>query len=353
MDDTELLLAVSADGVGATSVPAGTLKAAGLMERQHLQEWVIAHPEILGQGVMVVAVEYDGWMAGSGAQRDRLDVLGLDVDGRLVVAELKRGPAPDTVDMQAIKYAAMASQFKVETLATAYASYRAKRGATITVEAAADEISTHAPATTDETLANPRLVVIAQSFSPSVISSVVWLAKRGLTIALTRFQPYQLEDGRVLVTFSRLFPLPTLEDSIVAPGTPTADIPVAQLPVVEWHVEELVALGRIANPTARTVLDMCSERADSIVSLTEIVDAAGITRSAARGQLAGLTMVIKSRFKRRNWPFVVKWAADGTQQASYTMSASMAGRWLEAARHLEAENSDVSPAAIDDDETGI
>ena len=50
------------------------------------------------------------------AAADRLDLLGLDEDGSLV-AELKRGPAPDTVEMQAIKYAAFASRFTVETLA--------------------------------------------------------------------------------------------------------------------------------------------------------------------------------------------------------------------------------------------
>ena len=169
---------------------------------------MIAHPQILGDDVMIVAVEYDGWVVGAGAQRDRLDVLGLDADGRLVVAELKRGPAPDTVDMQAIKYAAMASQFNVKTLAGAYASYRTKRGTAMSTEAAAEELSTHAPGMTDESLANPRVAVIAQSFPPSVISSVVWLANRGVTLSLTRFQPYQLDDARVVVTFSRLFPSP-------------------------------------------------------------------------------------------------------------------------------------------------
>jgi hypothetical protein len=88
------------------------------------------------------------------------------------------------------------------------------------------------------------------------------------------------------------------------------------LPAIEWSTDDLVALGRVANPKRRAVLDLCSERPESYVSLTEVVEAAGVSRPAARGQLAGLTMVIKSRFKRRNWPFVLRWAAVGAQQAS-------------------------------------
>jgi RecB family endonuclease NucS len=85
-----------------------SLADAGLREREHLQEWVIAHPEIIGPDVMIVTFEFDKWSSTSGEQKDRLDVLGLGKDGRIVVAELKRGRAPDTVDMQALKYAAMA-----------------------------------------------------------------------------------------------------------------------------------------------------------------------------------------------------------------------------------------------------
>ena len=62
-----------------------------MQERAHLQEWVIAHPEILGDDLLVVTAEYDRWEGAGGAlARDRLDVLALAPTGRLVVAELKR-----------------------------------------------------------------------------------------------------------------------------------------------------------------------------------------------------------------------------------------------------------------------
>jgi hypothetical protein len=164
VDSGELLLAVAADGKTASAVTTSTLAAAGLLERQPLQEGVVAYPEILGPGVMVVAIEYDGWIVAGDPQRDRLDVLGLDTDGRLVVAELKRGVAPDMVEMQAVKYAAMASRFKVESLAAAHASFSTRRNHPMTVDQAAEGLQSHADALTDETLKDTRVVVIAQGF---------------------------------------------------------------------------------------------------------------------------------------------------------------------------------------------
>ncbi len=94
----------------ARRAQAISLADAGLRERSDLQEWVRENPEILGDGVYIVTFEFGAWRARDGRAADRLDLLGLDDDGRLVVAELKRGPAPDTVEMQAIKYAAFASR---------------------------------------------------------------------------------------------------------------------------------------------------------------------------------------------------------------------------------------------------
>lgn len=340
MDSGEMLLAVAEGGHKADRVPPTSLQVAGLLERAHLQEWVVAHPEILGDGVMVATVEYDGFVVAGGAQKDRLDVLGLDPDGHLIVAELKRGVAPDPVEMQAVKYAAMASRFTLKTLASAHAAYRTRRGTAMSADEAAEALQAHAPTLSDETLGEPRVVVVAQGFSPVVISSVVWLRKRGVDISLVRFQPYQTPTGQVFVTFSRLFPLPELP--IVAPGTLVAEVPTNSLPQVEWTTADLVALGQIANLTTRTALDLCAERPDGTVSLTEVVESAGVSRAAGKGQLAGLTMVVKSRFGRRNWPFTAKWAADGTPQAFYTMSAATAARWREAAIQLDAEQSDAS-----------
>ena len=98
------------NGTSAVTMATSTLGRRGC-GRQHLQEWVLANPEILGEGRPHRHGEFDQWFSKEGRDPDRLDVLGLGQDGRLVVAELKRDLTPDLVTMQAINYAARASRF--------------------------------------------------------------------------------------------------------------------------------------------------------------------------------------------------------------------------------------------------
>src|SRR5262245_51023354 len=109
------------DGQVATPATPTSLSKLGFQERRHLQEWVIANPQVLGDDVLVVTSEFDRWAAdadGSPAW-DRLDVLGLDSTGRLVVVELKRARADRDVHLQAVTYAALVSRFTLDTLAEA------------------------------------------------------------------------------------------------------------------------------------------------------------------------------------------------------------------------------------------
>ncbi|UYM25743.1 hypothetical protein NQP46_30550 [Streptomyces albus] len=56
-------------GEAATPIARTGLAAEGLLERQHLQEWVIAHPQVLGESVLVVTAEYDRWADTDGVPR--------------------------------------------------------------------------------------------------------------------------------------------------------------------------------------------------------------------------------------------------------------------------------------------
>lgn len=214
----ELLFHVS--GSTATAGERISLAETGLNEREHLQEWVLANPQMLGDDVMIITFEFDRWLPAAKSQakvRDRLDILGIDSAGTIVVAELKRDVAPDTVEMQAIKYASMAAQFVPATRAQAFQRHLAQAGETVSTDEAAARLAEHAEGALDlKILRRPRIVLIAGDYPDTTMTSAIWLTQMGVHFTLVRYQAYRTPVG-VHVTTSRLWPLDQAEDLVVRP----------------------------------------------------------------------------------------------------------------------------------------
>ncbi len=191
---------------------------AGLREREDLQEWVRKHPQVLGPNIRIVTFEFSEWRSREGSELDRLDLLGIDSDGRLVVAELKRGTAPSTVEMQAIKYAAFASRFTEETLSETHAKYLSnEKSAPVSLDEARSALENHIDGEFDpDLLRQPRIVLMAARFPPQVTATAVWLTEMGLDISLVQFGAYRAEHDIVL-TVSQLWPPQDIEDFTVSP----------------------------------------------------------------------------------------------------------------------------------------
>lgn len=313
----------------AESATPISLSEAGLTERAHLQEWVLAHPKIIGEGVHVVTAEFDTWRSTAGAERDRLDVLGLDRSGRLIVAELKRDRAPDTVDMQAIKYAALASRFTPEVLASQHAEFLRKRDSVISDEEAMALLIEHVGSDLDqELLRQPRVVLVASEFPSTVTATVVWLSEMGVDLSLVRIQAYRTPQ-EVIVTASQIYPIPDVEDFTVSPVRASARRARGDdKPEIPWDAESLRRFrDTVTNPTVLATMELCSSSPGAWISLRDVEAKAGRTLGEARGDLAGLTMMVKRRFGRSNWPFEAEWAAGGDENAYYRMDPALAEIW--------------------------
>jgi len=318
------------NGTSAVSMATSTLEAAGLRERQHLQEWVLANPEILGEDVLIVTSEFDQWFSKEGRDPDRLDVLGLGQDGRLVVAELKRDLTPDLVTMQAINYASRASRFTPDMLADAFMSFhRGRSDAVGTSDDALSRLLVHAPTLSADTLRNPRIVIVAGAFTPKVTSAAVWLSERGIDITLTRIQAYALDEGHV-VTVSQVWPVPQAEDFVVSPSRVATATAAPSSPEVEWTREDLVTLSSSGvSETILATMDECSRRPDQYVGGDEIQAITGRAAPQHRGDFGGFGVVLKHRFGRSNAPYSVDYAAGDTYQQYYSVSPDIASMWTE------------------------
>lgn len=96
-----------------------SFKDQNIKERQHLQEWIAKNPEVLGEKLLIIQKEFDGFSD----TRERLDLLALDDQGNVVVIENKLDDSGRDVTWQAIKYASYCSSLSKEEIIEIYAKY--------------------------------------------------------------------------------------------------------------------------------------------------------------------------------------------------------------------------------------
>ena len=104
-------------------VPSTTFEAEQLQERADLQRLLRDQPEVLEEGLFIVAEEFSNWQDSSRS----IDLLALDAEGNLVVIELKRTQTGDHSELQAIRYAAMVSNMTLEQVIAAHRYYLQRR----------------------------------------------------------------------------------------------------------------------------------------------------------------------------------------------------------------------------------
>lgn len=217
----QLLHIDSQDHTRAEAVERTTMTVRRLTEAGHLERWIIEHPEVLGDDLMVVSSQFQSWESEVDSARDRLDILALSSSGESVVIELKRD-GDRNVHLQALTYAALVSGFTRESLAQAHATWLTRRGeGEVTFEEARRRLEDHVDGEwTDEVLALPRVLLVAESFPAQVITTVQWLANvtTALVVEAHEYHLFQRGDD-VVVAFQRLFPVAEVKDRVLRPSS--------------------------------------------------------------------------------------------------------------------------------------
>ncbi len=195
-----------------------------LTERDHLQEWIAEKPSSLGEPLLIIQKEFDGF-AGT---NERLDLLALDKDSRLVVIENKLDNSGKDVTWQAIKYASYCSTLSKKQIIKIFAEYLVKNeqvakdisdqeaekrikkflGILSTMEDNDDAWDINVGANTQ------RIILVAGIFRKEVTSSVQWLSKYGLDIKCVKVTPYKFEDY-IMVDFDQVFPQEEMKDYLI------------------------------------------------------------------------------------------------------------------------------------------
>lgn len=178
----------------------------GIKERKDMQEWIIAHPELLGEDLLVITSEFDRF----DKSNRRLDILALDSDGVLVIIELKLDANRTLADLQAIRYAAFCSTMIMEDVVNLYARFK-----NIKFEDASENICEFLKKDDLPQLnSRPRIILAAGSFDDQELtSSVLWLRNFDIDISCIELTPYRLPENNQIILVPRIIiPPPEAKD---------------------------------------------------------------------------------------------------------------------------------------------
>ncbi|AYF04189.1 DUF4268 domain-containing protein (plasmid) [Paracoccus yeei] len=187
--------------------------ALNLRERDHLQEWLANQPDALGEDLLIIQKEFDGFAD----TRERLDLLALDSDGQLVVIENKLDDSGRDVTWQALKYAAYVSSLTKAQIIDIYKQYLDRYcGGGNAVQNICDFLGEE---NLDEVVLNPsqnqRLMFIAAHFRKEVTATVLWLREHGIDARCFKVVPYVFGE-ELFVDIQPVIPTPEAADFMIS-----------------------------------------------------------------------------------------------------------------------------------------
>ena len=185
----------------AISMEKKTFKELSFREREHLQEWIAANPEILGEPLLIIQKEFSDWSDTD----ERLDLLALDESGNLVIIENKTDDSGRDVVWQALKYVSYCAVLTKSEICDIYQRYLGSEA--IASEKIAEFYdSSYEEVELNSANSDQRIILVAANFRKEVTSTALWLLDHNVDITCVKVTPYK--DGtRLYLDSERILPL--------------------------------------------------------------------------------------------------------------------------------------------------
>jgi len=192
----------------------------GVNERDHLQEWLVNTPTALGEELLIIQKEFDGF----NDTRERLDLLALDKEGQLVIIENKLDDSGRDVVWQALKYTSYCSSLKKNQIISVYQRYLDRYcGGGDAIENICSFLE---KADIDEALINSgndqRILLVAASFRKEVTSTVMWLLSHGIRVQCFKVTPYKF-DEQLFMNVDQIIPTREAEEFMISMSAKEAE----------------------------------------------------------------------------------------------------------------------------------
>lgn len=183
-----------------------------ILERQNIEKWIEEYPSFLGEDLLIITSEYSRFRE----TNERLDLLALDTEGKLVVIELKRDDSGRSVDLQAIKYASYCATITFDDVVNEYIDYRGMSNNSENYKKYKEKILDFIQDDEFEKIDNkPKIILVSKRFRKEVTSSVLWLRTFGIDITCVKLTPYIINENNIGISSEIIIPTPETEDYLV------------------------------------------------------------------------------------------------------------------------------------------
>jgi hypothetical protein len=183
----------------------------GFREREHLQEWIAKNPDILGEELLIIQKEFNGF----NDTNERLDLLALDKDSNLVIIENKLDDSGRDVTWQALKYTSYCSTLSTSQIVKMFQDYLDKY---CDGEDAKETIVEFLELENDEDLLlnknDQRIMFVASNYRKEVTSTVLWLINHDINIQCFKATPYKLNND-LFLQIDQIIPVPEIEEFMI------------------------------------------------------------------------------------------------------------------------------------------
>jgi hypothetical protein len=220
------------------AVRTKTFSELGFTERKHLQEWLAYEPSALGEELLVIQKEFDGF----DDTRERLDLLALDKDGNIVIIENKLDDSGRDVVWQALKYASYCASLTKMQIVEIFQQYLNKYEKQTSEEAPMDASRQiceffNAP-DLDEVKINlgssQRIMLVAANFRKEVTSTALWLLGQGINIQCFKVTPYSLSE-QLLINIDQIIPTPEAKELMIGISAKEAEEKTTEVVLKNRH----------------------------------------------------------------------------------------------------------------------
>ncbi len=192
----------------------------GFRERDHLQEWLANQPDALGEELLIIQKEFDGF----DDTRERLDLLALDKDGNLVIIENKLDDTGRDVMWQALKYASYCSNLTKSQIVDVFQGYLSKYCGGGDAKSLLCEFL-EAPDLSEIVLnsgTNQRLMLVAANFRKEVTSTALWLLNHDIQVQCFKVTPYAMAQ-ELFLNVEQIIPTPEAKELMIGMNAKEAE----------------------------------------------------------------------------------------------------------------------------------